>query len=64
MGKNFFLDETCPVRDFVSVDPVSLDRRTHFRGELEDLVRLFHSDRLRQETLEKTGHRSPTWVVL
>ena len=24
VGKNFFQDETCPVRGFVSVDPVSL----------------------------------------
>ena len=28
-------------------------RRAHFRGEPEELVRLFHSERLRQATLEK-----------
>ena len=39
-------------------------RRTHFKGEPEEMVQLFHSGRLRQETLEKAGHRSPTWTVL
>ncbi len=31
-------------------------RRVHLRGEPEELVRLFHSDRMRQEALEKAGH--------
>ena len=39
-------------------------RRAHFRGESEELVRLFHSGRIRQEALEKAGHCSPTWAVL
>ena len=39
-------------------------RRNYFKGDPEELVRLFHSDRLRQETLEKAGHCSPTWTVL
>jgi hypothetical protein len=99
VGKNFFLDEKCQVRGFVSVAPtslswkdkvgryevnltqglsVSLDSqyswtipsgawthlRTLFRGEPEDLLRVFHSERLRQEALEKTGHSSPKWTVL
>ena len=99
VGKNFFLDEKCPVQGFVSVTPVSLawkdkvgsyevkltqglavsmqaqynwtipsgawtHRRAHFRGEPEELVRLLHTDKLRQEKLEKAGHRSPTWAVL
>ena len=83
-GKNFFLDEKCPVRGFVSVTPTSLtwkDKvgryevkltqgltvslhvqyswtipRALFRGEPEELVRVFHIERLRQEALEKTGH--------
>ena len=29
-----------------------------------ELVRLFHRDRVRQERLEKTGHRSPKWEAL
>ena len=28
-------------------------RRAHFKGEPEELVRLLHSDKLRQEKLEK-----------
>jgi hypothetical protein len=99
VGKNFFLDEKCQVRGFVSVAPtslawkdkvgryevnltqglvVSLDAqyswtipsrawthlRTLFRGEPEDLLRVFHNERLRQEALEKTGHSSPKWTVL
>jgi ribonuclease HI len=99
VGKNFFLDETCPVRGFVSVAPTSLawrdkvgryevkltqglavslhaqyswtipsgawtHRRALFRGEPEELVRAFHSERLRQEALEKAGHCSPKWTVL
>ena len=36
----------------------------HFKGEPEELVRLFTSGRLSQETLEKAGHPSPTWSVL
>ena len=39
-------------------------RRAHFKGEPEELVQMFHSGRLREETLEKAGHRSPTWSVL
>ena len=39
-------------------------RRAYFKGEPEDLVRLFHSDGLRKETLEKAGHCSPTWAGL
>jgi hypothetical protein len=39
-------------------------RRDPFRGEPEELVRMFHSERLRQEALEKTGHCSPKWTVL
>ena len=39
-------------------------RRAHFKGESEQLVQLFNSDRLRQETLEKDGHHTPTWSVL
>ena len=39
-------------------------RRAQFKGEPKELVRLFHSDRLRQETLEKAGHCSHTWAVL
>ena len=38
-------------------------RRSNFKGEPEELVKLFHSGRLRQETLEKAGHHSPTWTV-
>ncbi len=99
VGKNFFLDEKCQVRGFVSVAPTSLtwkDKvgryevkltqglavslhvqyswtiligawtpcRVLFRGEPEELVRVFHSERLRQEALEKTGHSSPKWTVL
>ena len=99
VGKNFLLDEKCPVRGFVSVAPTSLawkdqvgryevkltqglavslhaqyswtvpsgawtHRRALFRGESEELVRVFHSERLRQEAFEKTGHCSPKWTVL
>jgi hypothetical protein len=99
VGKNFFLDEKCPVRVFVSVAPTSLawkdkvgkyevkltqglavslheqyswkipsgawtHRRALFSGEPEELVRVFHSERLRQEALEKTGHCSSKWTVL
>ena len=99
VGKDFFLYESCPVKFFVSVVPVSLawidkvgryevtltqglavslqvqhswtipigvwtHRRAHFRGEPEELGRLFHSDRMRQESLEKAGHCSPTWAML
>jgi hypothetical protein len=39
-------------------------RRALFRGEPEELVRVFHSGRLRQEALEKAGHCSPKWTVL
>ena len=39
-------------------------RRALFRGEPEELVRVFHIERLRQEALEKAGHCSPTWTVL
>ena len=39
-------------------------RRAHFKGEPEDLIKLFHNGRLRQEGLERSGHRSPTWTVL
>ena len=39
-------------------------RRAHFKGKPEEMVRLFHSDRLSQETQEKAGHCSPTWTVL
>jgi hypothetical protein len=39
-------------------------RRPLFRGDPEELVRLFHRDRVRQERLEKAGHRSPKWEVL
>ena len=94
VGKNFFLDDLCPIQGFVSVAPTSLawrDKvgryevkltqgfvaslhaqcswtipngawthlRTLFRGEPEEIVRVFHSERLRQETLEKVGHCSP-----
>ena len=38
--------------------------RTLFRGEPEELVRVFHRERLRHEALETTGHYSPTWTVL
>jgi hypothetical protein len=99
VGKNFFLDEKCPVRGFVSVASTSLvwkdkvgrykvkltqglvvslhvqyswtipsgawtHHRSLFRGEPEDLVRVFHSECLRQEELERTGHCSPKWTVL
>ncbi len=99
VGKNFFLDEKCQVRGFVSVAPTSLTLKdkvgkyevkltqgltvslygqyswtipsgtwTHhralFRGEPEELARVFQSERLRQEVLEKTGHCSPKWTVL
>ena len=39
-------------------------RRAHFKGEPEELIKLFHNGRLRQEGLERAGHRSPTWTVL
>ncbi len=39
-------------------------RRTHFKGEPEELIKLFHNGRLRQETLERVRHRSPTWTVM
>ena len=39
-------------------------RRAHFKGEPEELIKMFHNGRLRQETLERVGHRSPTWTVL
>ena len=39
-------------------------RRTLFRGDPEELVRLFHRDRVRQGRLEKAGHCSPKWEVL
>ena len=39
-------------------------RRSLFRGEPEELVRVFHSERLRHEALEKAGHFSPKWTVL
>jgi hypothetical protein len=39
-------------------------RRTLFSGEPEELVRVFHRERLRQEELEKTGYCSPKWTVL
>ncbi len=39
-------------------------RRALFRGDPEELVRLFHRDRVRQERLKKAGHRSPKWEVL
>ncbi len=39
-------------------------RRALFKGEPEELVRLFHRDRIRQEALEKDGHCSPKWAVL
>jgi hypothetical protein len=87
VGKNFFLDEPCPVQGFVSVAPTSLAWKdkvgryevkltqglavslhaqhswtipsgawTHcralFRGEPEELVRVFHSERIKQEALE------------
>ena len=99
VGKNFFLDDSCPMQGFVSVAPTSLawrdkvgryevklthglavslnaqyswtvpsgawtHRRALFRGEPEELVRVFHSECLRQEALEKAGHCSPTWTVL
>ena len=99
VGRDFFLDEDCPARGFVSVTPSSLawkdkvgqyevkltqglavslhaqyswtipsgawtHRRALFKGEPEELVRMFHNDRLRQEALEKQGHCSPTWTVL
>jgi hypothetical protein len=99
VGHDFFLDEDCPARGFVSVTPSSLawkdkvgkyevkltqglavslhakyswtipsgawtHRRALFKGEPEELVRMFHNDRLRQEALEKQGHYSPTWAVL
>ena len=94
VGQDFFLDEDCPARGFVSVTPSSLawkdkvgkyevkltqglavslhaqyswtipsgawtHRRALFKGEPEELVRVFHNDRLRQEALEKQGHCSP-----
>ncbi len=62
MGKNFFLDEVGSVRGFVSVALVPSEGS--LKGEPEELVQLFHSSRLRQETIEKAGHRSPTWAVL
>ncbi len=93
VGKNYLLDEKCPVRGFVSIAPTSLawkdrvgshevkltqglavslhakysctipngswtHRRALFRGDPEKLVRVFYNERLRQETLEKTGHCS------
>jgi hypothetical protein len=75
---DFFLDEECPVRGFASVAPVSLHvqynwtipsgawthRRTLFKRESEELVRVFHSELLRQKALEKAGHCSPKWTVL
>ncbi len=39
-------------------------RRALFRGESEELVRVFHNERLRQEALEKAGQCSPKWTVL
>ncbi len=39
-------------------------RRALFKGEPEEVVGMFHSERLRQEALEKTGHGSPKWTVL
>ena len=44
-----FLDEVFPVQGFVSVAPVFLawKDRVISRGEPEELVRLFHSDRMR-----------------
>jgi hypothetical protein len=39
-------------------------RRAHFKGEPEELIKLFHNSRLRQVALERAGHRSPTWTVL
>ncbi len=39
-------------------------RRALFRGEPEELVRVFHSERLRQKALERAGHCSPKWTVL
>ncbi len=38
--------------------------RALFRGEPEELVRVFHNERFLQEALEKAGHCSPTWTVL
>ena len=99
VGRDFYLDEPCTARGFVSVAPTSLawkdragkfdikltqgvatslhaqyswtvpsgawtHRRALFRGDPEELVRLFHRDRVRQERLEKVGHRSPKWEVL
>jgi len=99
VGRDFYLDEPCTARGFVSVAPTSLawkdragkfdikltqgvatslhaqyswtvpsgawtHRRALFRGDPEELVRLFHRDRVRQERLEKAGHRSPKWEVL
>jgi len=87
VGRDFYLDEPCTARGFVSVAPTSLawkdrvgefdikvtqgvatslhaqyswtvpsgawtHRRALFRGDPEDLVRLFHRDRVRQERLE------------
>ncbi len=34
------------------------------RGDPEELVRLFHKGRVRQERLEKAGHCSPQWEAL
>ena len=43
-----------------SVDP----QKDPLSGDPEELVRLFHRDRVWQEKLEKAGHRSPKWEVL
>jgi hypothetical protein len=99
VGRDFYLDELCTAKRFVSVTPTSLawkdragefdikltqgvatslhaqyiwtvpigvwtHRRAIFRGDPEELVRLFHKDRGRQERMEKAGHRSPKWEVL
>jgi hypothetical protein len=39
-------------------------RRALFREDPEKLVRVVHNERLRQETLENSGHCSPKWTVL
>ena len=99
MGKNFYLDEPCTVKGFLSVTdtslvwkdrPVEFDikltqgvttshqaqytwtvpsgvwthRKSLFQGDPEELVRLFHRDRIRQNRLEKAGHLSHKWEVL
>jgi hypothetical protein len=39
-------------------------RQTLFSGEPEELIRVFHRERLRQEELKKAGHySSPKWTV-